>query len=63
MRVTHSVYETVVAVLFGVQHAVFDEDRNGSQDERHKQVHVDEVPGTMQLPVQKKTRKDFKHNM
>lgn len=51
MGVTHSVYEAVLAVLFGVQNAVFDEDGNSSQDERHKEVHVDEVPGAVQLPV------------
>lgn len=43
--------EAVVAVLLGIQHAVFNEDRDGSQDERHEQVHVDEVPGAVQLPV------------
>lgn len=48
--VTHSVYEAVLAVLFGVQNAVFDEDGNSSQDERHKEVHVDEVPGAVELP-------------
>ena len=49
-EVSHRVDEAVLAVLFGVQHAVFDEDRDGPQDEGHKQVHVDEVPGAVQLP-------------
>lgn len=43
--------KTVVAILLGIQHPVFNEDRDGSQDERHEQVHVDEVPGAVQLPV------------
>lgn len=52
-RLTHSVDEAVLAVLLRIQHAIFDEDRNSPQDERHEQVHVDEVPGTVQLPVWK----------
>lgn len=55
---THSVNEAVLAVLLGVQHAVLDEDWNSSQDERHKKVHVDEVPGAVQLPVQKDTQEN-----
>lgn len=44
--------KTVVAVLLlSIQHPVFNEDRDGSQDEWHKQVHVDKVPGAVQLPV------------
>lgn len=49
-NLTDCVYEAVVAVFLRVQHAVLDEDRNGSQDEGHKQVHVDEVPGAVELP-------------
>ena len=44
-------FEAVVTVLlFGVQNAVLDEDGDGPQDEGHKQVHVDEVPGAVELP-------------
>lgn len=38
------------AVFLSVQHAVLDEDRDGSQDEGHKQIHVNEVPGAVELP-------------
>ena len=51
--VTDGVYEAVVAVLLSVQHTIFDEDWDGSQDEWHKQVHVDEVPGAVELPGEK----------
>ena len=44
-------YEAVVRVLLGVQHSILDEDRDGSQDEGHKQVHVNEVAGAVQLPA------------
>lgn len=48
---THSLHETVVAVLLSVEHAVLDEDGDGSQDEGHKKVHVNEVPGAVELPA------------
>lgn len=41
----------MVAVLLGVEDPVFDEDGDGPQHERHEQVHVDEVPGAVQLPT------------
>lgn len=41
----------MTAVLFGVQDPVFDEDRDSPQHEGYKQVHVDEVTGTVQLPM------------
>lgn len=47
---TDCLYDAVV-VLLSVQHAVLDEDWDGSQDEGHEQVHVNEVPGTVELPV------------
>lgn len=46
----------MVAVLLGVQHAVLDEDRDGAQDEGHKQVHMDEVPGAVELPAVERER-------
>lgn len=46
---TYGGNEAVAAVLLGVQDPVFDEDRDSSQHEGHKQVHVDEVTGTVQL--------------
>lgn len=49
---THSMHETVVAVLLSVEHTVLDEDGDGSQDEGHKQVHVNEVPGAVELPTE-----------
>lgn len=49
---THSLHKTVVAVLLSVEHAVLDEDGDGSQDEGHKQVHVNEVPGAVELPAE-----------
>lgn len=48
---THCVDEAVLAVFLRVQHAVFDEHRDRPQDERHKQVHVDEVASAVQLPA------------
>lgn len=48
---THRMYEAVLAVFLRVQHAVFDEHRDRPQDERHKQVHVDEVACAVQLPA------------
>lgn len=48
---SHRLHEAVVAVLLGVEHAVLDEDGDGPQDEGHKQVHVDEVPGAVELPA------------
>lgn len=30
---------------------VLDEDGSGPQDERHEEMHVDIVPGTVQLPA------------
>lgn len=47
----HRMEEAVLAVLLRVQHAVFDEHRDCPQDERHKQVHVDEVARAVQLPA------------
>ena len=46
--------EAVVAVLLSVQHSVLDEDGDGSQDEGHKQIHVDEVPGAVELPAEER---------
>ncbi len=43
--------KAVVAVLLGIQDPVFNEHRDGSQHEGHKQIHVDEVPGAVKLPV------------
>ena len=43
--------KAMVAVLLGVQNSIFDEDGDGPQDEGHKQVHVNEVPGAVQLPA------------
>lgn len=54
--VTNGVYETVVAVLLSIQHAILDEDGDGSQDERHKQIHVNEVPGAVELPGERRER-------
>lgn len=54
--VTDCVYEAVVAVLLSIQHTVLDEDRDGSQDEGHKQVHVNEVPGAVELPGERSER-------
>lgn len=51
MQTSYRVDKTVVAVLLSIQHTVFNEHRDGSQDERHEQVHVDKVPGAVQLPV------------
>lgn len=50
-RLTHGGDEAVVTALLRVEDPVFDEDGDGSQHERRKQVHVDEVPGAMQLPT------------
>lgn len=55
---THSVNEAVLTVLLGIQHAIFNKDWNSSQDERNKKVHVDKVPGAVQLPVQKQKYKE-----
>lgn len=44
-------YKAVVAVLLCVEHSVFDKHRDSPQDERHKEVHVDKVPGAVKLPV------------
>lgn len=41
----------MTAVLLGIQNPVFDEDGDGPQHEGHKQVHVDEVSGAVQLPT------------
>lgn len=46
----HRMDEAVLTVFLRVQHAVFDEHWDGPQDERHKQVHVDEVASAVQLP-------------
>lgn len=52
MKCSYRVDKTVVAVLLlSIQDPVFNEDGDGSQDERHEQVHVDKVPGAVQLPV------------
>lgn len=59
--VTDCVYEAVVAVLLSVQHTVLDEDWDGSQDEGHKQVHVNEVPGAVELPGEERERKYIKY--
>lgn len=48
---THSGDEAMVAVLFGIENPVFDENRDGPQHEGHEQVHVDEIPGAVQFPV------------
>lgn len=52
--VTDCVYEAVVAVFLSVQHTILDEDGDGSQDEGHKQIHVNEVSGAVELPVEKR---------
>lgn len=49
--ITHGMDKAVVTVLFCIQNSVFNEHRDRSQDEGHKQVHVDEVSGAVQLPV------------
>lgn len=46
----------MITVLLSVQHAVFNKDRDGSQDEGDEQVHVDEVPGAVQLPVEQQQK-------
>lgn len=58
---THSLHKTVVAVLLSVEHAVLDEDGDGSQDEGHKQVHVDEVPGAVELPAETQQLSNMSH--
>lgn len=50
LRFTDCVDEAVFAVFLSIQHAVLDEDRDSSQDEGHKQIHVNEVPGAVELP-------------
>lgn len=45
-------HEAVFAVFLRVQHTVLDEDGDSSQDEGHKQVHVNEVSGAVQLPAE-----------
>lgn len=55
----YGVHETVVAVLLSVQHAILDEDGDGSQDEGHKQVHVDEVPGAVELPGEERQQQSI----
>lgn len=59
--VTDCVHEAVVAVLLRVQHTVLNEDGDGSQDERHKQVHVNEVPGAVELSGGKRERESKSH--
>lgn len=54
---SYRVDKAVVAVLLSIQHPVFNKDRDGSQDERDEQVHVDEVPGAVQLPVKGEKKK------
>lgn len=49
---TDCVHEAVFAVFLRVQHTVLDEDGDGSQDEGHKQVHVNEISGAVQLPAE-----------
>lgn len=51
--VTDCFNEAMVTVLLSVQHAIFDEDGDGSQDEGHKQIHVNEVSGAVELPGEK----------
>lgn len=58
----YGVHETVVAVLLSVQHAILDEDGDGSQDEGHKQVHVDEVPGAVELPGERRQQQSISHH-
>lgn len=58
---THSLHKTVVAVLLSVEHAVLDEDGDGSQDEGHKQVHVNEVPGAVELPAETRQPLNMSH--
>ena len=54
--------EAVVAVLLGIQNPVLDEDGDGPQDEGHKQVHVNEVPGAVQLPAHRSNNKNDKND-
>lgn len=42
-----------------IQHHVLDEDGDGLQDERYKQVYVDVVPGAVQLPSKTVTQVDI----
>lgn len=58
---THSRHEAVVQVFIREQDPIFDEDGAGSQDEGEEQVHVDVVPGAVELPVQKKKKEKKKH--
>lgn len=53
---TDCVYKAVVAVFLSVQHTILDEDWDGSQDEGHKQIHVNEVSGAMKLPEEKREK-------
>lgn len=42
-----------------VQNHVFDENRQGLQDERHEQMDVDVVPGAVQLPAAAEQHSSF----
>lgn len=61
MCITHSMNEAVVAVLLSIQDPVFNEHRDGSQYEGHKQVHVDEVPGAVKLPVDRRSKTGLRY--
>lgn len=56
-RITHGMYKAVAAVLLSIQNSIFNENWDGSQDKRHKEIHVDEVPGAVELPVGEKNHK------
>ena len=51
VMVSHWVIVAVVELFVREEQRVSDEDEDGSQDEGHKQLDVDVVPGTMELPV------------
>lgn len=57
---TDCVDKAVVAVLLSVQNAILDEDGDGSQDEGHKQIHVNEISGAVKLSAERKKTKTTK---
>jgi len=63
MCITHSMNKAVITFLLGVQNPVLNKHRDGSQHEGHKQVHVDEVPGAVKLPVDRRSKEGLRHYM
>lgn len=57
---THRGDKTVVAILLSIKNPILNEHRYCTEDERNKEVHVDEIPSAVKLPREEREREGGK---